>query len=91
MKEEISGRMDTITRTKLDRNLVKAINRKVILVAVYRMNVYKFTISELMNLDHVIKRDLRKSNVLVQKASDERLHLKRKGERGGLKSLTEVY
>ena len=44
VKEEIIRIINIITRTELnDKNLVKAINTKVIPVAAYRMNVYKFT------------------------------------------------
>ena len=65
MKEEISGRMNIITRTELnDKNLVKAINTKVIPVAAYPMNVCEFTLSELIELDQVAKRDLRKNKML---------------------------
>ena len=52
VKEEISRRMNIITRTELnDKNLVKAINTKTIPVAAYPMNVCKFTHSELAKLD----------------------------------------
>ena len=48
VKEEISRRMNIIKRTELsDKNLVKAVNTKVVPVAVYPMNVCKFTQSEL--------------------------------------------
>ena len=51
VKEEIIRRMNIITRTELnDKNLVKAINAKVIPVAAYPMNVCKFTQSELTEL-----------------------------------------
>ena len=81
VKEEISRRMNIITRTGLiDKNLVKAINTKVISVAAYPMNVCKFTQSKLTKLDQVIKRDLRKSSVLGQQASDERFYMKKKME-----------
>ena len=44
VKEEIIRIINIITRTELnDKNMVKAINTKVIPVAAYRMNVYKFT------------------------------------------------
>ena len=57
--------MNIITRTELnEKNLVKATNTEVIPVAVYSMNVCKFTQSELMDLDQVIKSDLRKNNML---------------------------
>ena len=50
VKEEISRKMNIITRTELnDKNLIKAINMKVIPVSAYPMNVCK--------LDQVIKRD----------------------------------
>ena len=65
VKEEISRRMNIITRTELnEKNLVKATNTEVIPVAAYSMNVCKFTQSELMDLDQVIKSDLRKNNML---------------------------
>ena len=64
-KEEIRRRMNIITRTELnDKNLVKAINTKVIPVAAYPMNVCEFTLSELIELDQVAKRDLRKNKML---------------------------
>ena len=92
MKEETSRRMSIITRTELDdKNLVKAINTKAVPVAAYRMNFCIFTQSELTELDQVIKRDLRKNNMLGRQASDERLYMKRKDGRRGLKSLREVY
>ena len=92
MKEEISRRMNIITRTELDeKNLVKATNTEVIAVAAYSMNVCKFTQSELMDLDQVIKSDLRKNNMLGWQASNERLHMKRKDGGRGLKSLREIY
>ena len=73
IKEKISLRMNIITRTELnDQSLVKAINTKVIPVAAYSMNVCKFTQSELTELDQVIKRDLRKNNMLGRQARDER-------------------
>ena len=44
VKEEISRRMNIITRTELnDKNLAKAVNTKVIPIAVYPMNICKFT------------------------------------------------
>ena len=46
-----------------DKNLIKAINTKVIPVVAYPMNVCKFTKAELNELDLVVKRELRKSNM----------------------------
>ena len=45
----------------------------------------------LRELDQVIKRDLRKNNMLGRQASDERLYMKGKDGGRGLKSLREVY
>ena len=48
VKEEISRRMNIITRTELnDKNLVKSRNTKVMPVVAYPMNVCKFTQFEL--------------------------------------------
>ena len=92
LKEEINRRMNIIIRTELNnKNLVKAINTKVIPVAAYPMNVCKFSQSELTELDKVIKRDLRKNNLLGQQASNERLYMKRKDSGRGLESLRNVY
>ena len=88
VKEEISRRMNIITNTELnDKDLVKAINTKVVPVAAYPMNLCKFPQSELTKLDQAIKRDLRKNNMLRQHASDERFYMKRKDGGIGLKSL----
>lgn len=42
-----------------DRNLISAINIKVIPVAGYSVNVYKFSKGELNKLDQIVKRELR--------------------------------
>ena len=64
--------MNIITRIELnDKNLMKAINIKVILVEAYLMNICKLTKSELTELDQVIKRDFRKNNFLRLQASNE--------------------
>ena len=91
VKEEISRRMNLIARTELNNKyLVNAISPKVIPVAAYPMNICKFTQSELTEVQ-VIKRDLRKNNMLGRQASDERFYMKRKYGGRGLKSLREVY
>ena len=91
VKEEINIRMNVITRTKLnDKNLVKTVNTKVITVVAYPMNVFKFTQSELTELDQAIKRNLIKNNMLGQQASNERLYMKRKDGGRGLRPLGEV-
>ena len=52
VKEEVTKRVKMLTKTELnDANLIKAINMKVILIATYAMNVCKFTVAELKELD----------------------------------------
>ena len=46
VKEEVSKRIKMIANTELnDANLIKAIKIKVILVAAYEMNIYRFNVS----------------------------------------------
>ena len=81
-----------IANTKLsDTNLIKAINMKVIPVAVYAMNICRFNVGEPKKLDQRIKRELQEKNMLGKQASDERLYLKREKGRRGLKSLRDTY
>ena len=47
-----------------DASLIRAINEKVIPVAAYPMNVCQFNNGELMELDQVVKRELRSRNML---------------------------
>ena len=54
VKEEVTKRVKMLTKTELnDANLIKAINMKVIPVATYAMNVCKFTVTELKELDQI--------------------------------------
>ena len=77
VKEGINRKLQMLTKTELnDKNLIKTINTKVIPVAAYPMNVCKFTKAELNELDLVVKRELRKCNMLGRQSSDERLFLK---------------
>ena len=74
VKEEVKRRLQILKKTELnDKNLIKAINTKVIPVAAYPVNVSKFTKAELNELDVVVKRELRKCNMLGRQSSDERL------------------
>ena len=92
VKEELAKRMKMIVKTELnDENLIKAINIKVIPVAAYVMNICKFNVSELKELNQIIKRKLRGRSMLERQASDERLYLKREKGGRGLKSMMDVY
>ena len=92
VQEEVAKRMKMIVKTELnDENLIKAINIKVIPVAAYVMNICKLNISELKELDQIIKRKLRGRSMLGRQASDEGLYLKRDKGGRGLKSMMDVY
>ena len=74
-----------------DVNLVRAINTKVIPVAAYLMNVWKFTGGELKELDQVMKRELRSKYMLGKQSSDDRLYLMTEDGGRGIKSLRDIY
>ena len=90
--EEMTKRLKLLMKSELnDENVIQAINSKVIPVAPYPMNVCKMTKGELNELDQIVKRELRKSNMLGKQVSDERLYLKRDEGGRGLKSMRDVY
>ena len=92
IKNNNNNKVKLLTKTELDdANLIQAINKKVIPVAAYAMNVCKFSTGELNELDQVIKRELRQKNMLGRQASDERLYLTRAKGGRGLKSLRDTY
>ena len=93
VKHEVIIRVRMLINTELnDINLVRAINAKVIPVAAYLMNVCgKFSNVELKELDQVIKREVRSSNILGKQGSYERLYLKREDGGRGIKSMRDVY
>ena len=59
-KKEVSKRVKMIANTELNNaNLVKTINMKLAPVAAYAMNICRFTVGELKELNKTIKRELR--------------------------------
>ena len=65
VKNEVEKRTKMLVETELnDANLIRAINEKVIPVASYPRNVCQFNKGELMELDQVVKRELRSRNML---------------------------
>ena len=92
VKGEVTRRLEILTKMELnDKNLFRAINTKVIQDAAHPMNECRFTKTELTELDQIIKRELRKNNMLGRQSSDERLYMNRSAGGRGLKSLREVY
>ena len=92
VKEEVLKRIKIIINTELnDANLIKAVKMKVIPVAAYAMNICKFSVGGLKELDQIIKKQLRGKNMLGRQVSDKRLYLKREKGGRGLKSLRDVY
>ena len=76
--EEITKRMKLLMKSELnDENLIQTINSTVIPVVAYPMSVCKMTKGKLNELDQIVKRQLRKNNMLGKQASEERLYLKR--------------
>ena len=61
----MTKRLKLLMKSELnDENLIQAINSKVFPVAAYPMNACKITKDELNELDQIVKRELRKSNML---------------------------
>ena len=88
----MTKRLKLLMKSELnDENLIQVINSKVIPVAAYPVNVCKMTKGELNELDQIVKRELRKSNMLGKQASDKRLYPKRDQGGRGLKSMRDVY
>ena len=92
VKEEVNRRLQTLTKVELnDKNLINAINTKVIPVVANPMNVRKFAKAEFDELDLFVKRDLRKCNMLGRQSNGKRLYLKRDVGGRGLKLLQDVF
>ena len=82
VKVETQKRMNALVQQDLyDKNLIKAINRTVIPVSGYVMNVCTFTKQKLDELDKAIKKIRRDNKMHGRQASDEQLYMRR--ENGG--------
>ena len=84
IKEKVEKRVN-------DKNLIRVINTKVIPVAACPMNVCTFTQLELVELDEIIKRELKKKSMLGRQSSDKRLYMNKSTGDRGQKSLREVF
>ena len=91
VKEELLKRVKMIANTELnDANLIKAINMNIIPVAAYAMNICRFNVGELKELNQTIKRELRGKSMLGKQAYNERLYLKKEKDGRGLKLLRDT-
>jgi hypothetical protein len=92
VKAEIEKRTRLLVGQQLkEKNLMRAINSRVIPVAGYIMNVVNLTKKELDGLDKVIKGVLRENQMHGRQASDERLYMHHRNGGRGLKSMRDVY
>ncbi len=84
VKNEIRKRLEQLVKLQLhDKNLMKAINCRVVPVAAYVMNVCHLSEGEIESLDQLVKEILRREGQHGRQASDERLYMKRiEGGRG---------
>ena len=74
----MSGQLRNLVEFKLyDKHLIKAINTRVVSVAVYIMNVCNTTEKELDDLDKMVKETLRGKRMHGGQSSDERLYLQK--------------
>ena len=91
-KAETQKRMNALVQQDLyDKNLIKAINRTVIPVAGYVMNICTFTKQKLDELDKAIKKILRDNKMHGRQASDEWLYMRREYGERGLKHMKDLY
>ena len=72
------------------KNLIKAINTRLVSVASYALNVCDFNQKQIDNLDKLIKKALREKEMHGRQANDEKLYLKVKDGGSGLKSMKDV-
>ena len=92
VKEELLKRVKMITNTELnDANLIKTINMNIIPVAAYAMNICRFNVGEMKELDQTIKRELRGKSMLGKQAYNERLYLTKEKDGSGLKLLRDTH
>ena len=73
-----------------DRNLIKAINSRVLPVFAYTMNVCTFTTREIDELDMTVKRALKRRRMHGPQSSDERRYMRRELGGRGLESCHDM-
>ena len=74
MEDMVKDQLEKLVQFELyDKNLMQAINIKVVPTVAYAMNIIKFTKTELAELDIIVKRVLRDRKMHGRICSDERL------------------
>ena len=92
LRNVVKKRTEKLVELELyDKNLMKAINCRVIPVAGYLMNVCKFSQRIFEQLDKIVKKVLRDKGMHGRLTSDERLYLPCSMGGRGLKSFRDVY
>ena len=82
--------MRSLTESELyNKNLVKAVNIIVIPVGGYVMNVFRFNKNDLVEIDMVINRELRRK-LMQENSQVMKDYLSRKAGRRRIKSLRDV-
>ena len=92
VKKEIKKRAEHLVKLHLnDKNLIKAIDCKVIPVAGYIMNVCVIRNGELEELDKMVKDILRERKLCGRQANVERLYMRREEGERGMMSFKDAY
>ena len=92
VKKEIKKCTEHLVKLHLnDKNLMKAINCRVIPVAGYIMNVCVIRKGELEELNKIVKDILRERKFHRRQASNEQLYMRREESERGLMSFKDVY
>ena len=92
IKKAMKDRIDKLWKYQLyDKNLMKAINTMVIPIATYPMNVMKISRGDLVEMESIIKRELRSRNMHGRLGSDERMYLPRELGGRGMRSIVDAY
>ena len=90
--KEMESRLRRLVDMELyDKNLMRAINCRVMPIVGYAMNVVKFSKQDLTEFDMIVKRVLREKNMLGRQSSDERIYLSRKDGGRGLRCCADMY
>ena len=81
VKKEIKKRLEQLVKMNLnDQNLMKTINCRIVPVAGYVMNACSLRKGDIVELDKIVKMELKKEGFNGKQSSDKRLYAKGKME-----------